>query len=78
MQVLNNTFVKVNESLALSVANCRNENKVYVINGVTFQWKRNLFSFLVDGMQKSAANVYADLGCNFSKLGKVSFVEYIK
>lgn len=76
MKKISEGIVKMNEFLAFSVANCRDEKKVYVINGVTFQWKRNLFSFLVDGVQKSAAAVYAELGCDFSKLGKVPFVEY--
>lgn len=78
MKKINETFVKMDDFLALSVANCRNENKIYIINGITFQWKRNLFSFVVDGVQKTAATVYSDLSCNFSKLGKISFVEYLQ
>lgn len=78
MKKISDNFVRIDDFLALCVANCRDENKIYVINGVSFQWKRKLFSFIVNGVQKPAATVYAELACDFSKLGKVSFIEYMK
>lgn len=78
MKKINDTFVKMDSNLALSIANCRDENKVYIINGTVFQWEKDLYSFLVGGIQKTASTVYAELSCDYSKLGKISFVEYLK
>ena len=69
-------LVKIDDYLALTVANCRDEHRLYVINDTTFQWCRKLFAFLVNGVQKTPASVYADLSCDYAKMGRVSFIEY--